>query len=407
MTPNLTPRTRLSARTILRICMPAAIFGLGLTLTTLTPSKARADEPVQGQAASGVSTPAPIAPRIEVAILLDTSGSMDGLIDQARTRIWSIVNALAKAKKGGAAPDLRVALYEYGQTPVGERAGYIRRVLSLSDDLDAISAALFALRTNGGDEYCGQAISTAVRDLEWSAGDHFRAIFIAGNEPFTQGNTFYAEACAAAQAKGIVVNTIHCGPEAQAQEGKWRDGARLGGGQCINIEQDAASAEVETPFDERLRGLSERLNGTYIGYGDKGREREESQKVQDAAAATAAPSAAAERSVAKAGGQYRNASWDVVDAVQEGKLDLANAKDEDLPEAMRKMSPEERKAFVEKKAAERKEIQAEIGKAAAEREGFLALARKKNATEGASTFDTAVKKILEKQLEARGFAAGK
>jgi hypothetical protein len=330
-------------------------------------------------------------PRIEVAILLDTSGSMDGLIDQARTRIWSIVNALAKAKKGGRAPDMRVALYEYGQTPVGADRGYIRRVEPLTDDLDAVSARLFALRTNGGDEFCGQAIATAVRELGWTAGDHYRAIFIAGNEPFTQGNVFYAEACAAAVAKGVVVNTIHCGPEAQARDGQWIDGAKQGGGQCINIDQDAASAEVTTPYDERLRGLSESLNGTYVGYGSKGREKAEAQSAQDSAAAGAAPSAAAERSVAKAGHGYRNASWDIVDAVAEGRIDLEKAPVDDLPEEMRKMSLAEKKAFVAKKAEERKSVQAEIGRLAGERESFLAEARKKSAAQGANTFDSAMR----------------
>jgi hypothetical protein len=398
----------LKTMNLFRTFVPAA--AVACALVAAGEGTARADDAAaRGEAERALAEAgpkvAPSAPRIEVAILLDTSGSMDGLIDQARTRIWAIVNSLAKAKRGGVAPDLRVALYEYGQTPVGPASGYIRRVQPLTDDLDALSASLFALRTNGGDEYCGMAIATAVRDLEWTAGEHFRAVFIAGNEPFTQGNVFYAEACAAARAKGIVVNTIHCGPESAARDGQWTEGAKLGGGQCINIDQDAASAEAETPFDERLRGLSESLNRTYVGYGREGRERAEAQKAQDSAAHAAAPSAAAERAVTKGGHGYRNSSWDIVDAVAEGRIDLEKAAAEDLPEEMRKMSGEERRAYVAKKSEERKAIQAEIGKLAAEREAFLAEARKKRADAGKDTFDSAVREILERQLEARGFSA--
>ena len=108
--------------------------------------------------------------RVQMAILLDTSGSMDGLIDQAKSRLWKIVNELATARKNGLAPRLQVALYEYGQDGIPAAQAYMRRIVPLSDDLDRISEELFKLRTNGGQEYCGQVIQSAVRGLEWSGG---------------------------------------------------------------------------------------------------------------------------------------------------------------------------------------------------------------------------------------------
>ncbi len=126
-------------------------------------------------------------PLIQVAVLLDTSNSMDGLIDQARTQLWRIVNELATAKKNGTAPNLNVALYEYGNSRL--KAPYVRRVLALTPDLDKVSEELFALTTSGGEEYCGQVIDDATKELKWSDSNaDLKLIFIAGNEPFTQGD---------------------------------------------------------------------------------------------------------------------------------------------------------------------------------------------------------------------------
>src|SRR5439155_15224684 len=133
--------------------------------------------------------PAPEKPLIQLAILLDTSGSMDGLIDQARSQLWTIVNHLARTKKNGQTPRLEVALYEYGNDGLTRESGWVRQVLPLGEDLDAVSEKLFALRTNGGSEFCGKVIDTSLKELKWSeTAGVYKTIFIAGNEPCTQGN---------------------------------------------------------------------------------------------------------------------------------------------------------------------------------------------------------------------------
>src|SRR3954470_10255251 len=166
--------------------------------------------------AGAAEAPAPQdKPLIQLALLLDTSNSMDGLIDQARSQLWTVVNHLARTKKSGQTPRLEVALYEYGNQGLKPQDGFIRQVLPFTDDLDSVSEKLFALRTNGGDEYCGQVIQTAVNDLKWSAQPSvYKTIFIAGNEPFTQGTVDYHGACEAAAKLGIIVNTVHCGSQA-------------------------------------------------------------------------------------------------------------------------------------------------------------------------------------------------
>lgn len=125
-----------------------------------------------------------------LALLLDTSNSMDGLIDQAKSQLWKIVNELSQARCGdGTPPNIRIALYEYGNSGLPVASGYIRLVSPLTDDLDVVSEKLFALRTNGGNEYCGQVIKTSLDELEWSSSaNDLKMIFIAGNEPFDQGH---------------------------------------------------------------------------------------------------------------------------------------------------------------------------------------------------------------------------
>lgn len=99
---------------------------------------------------------------IKVALLLDTSNSMDGLIDQAKAQLWEIVNELSYAKCDDSKPNLQIALYEYGNDRLNGDEGYIRQVLAFSSDLDEISKQLFSLTTNGGEEYCGHVIQTSL-----------------------------------------------------------------------------------------------------------------------------------------------------------------------------------------------------------------------------------------------------
>src|SRR5690606_35943023 len=123
--------------------------------------------------------------KIQVALLLDTSSSMDGLIDQAKSRLWSIVNTLTTLRYHGQMPTIEISLYEYGNDGLSTETGFIRQVTPLTTDLDLLSEKLFALKTNGGSEFCGQVIQTSIQDLKWDANKNsMKLIYIAGNEPF-------------------------------------------------------------------------------------------------------------------------------------------------------------------------------------------------------------------------------
>jgi hypothetical protein len=325
---------------------------------------------------------------IQIAILLDASNSMDGLIGQAKSQLWKIVNEFALAKRNGHVPKLEVAFYEYGKSSLPVAEGYIRQIVPLSTDLDKISDELFKLTTNGGQEYCA---STGV----------MKAIFIAGNEAFTQGKVDYKKSCRDAIAKGIVVNTIFCGSEREGISTKWKDGADLADGSFMNIDQNRTIVDIKAPQDSAIMALGAQLNATYISYGSAGSSRKKMQAEQDMHAQAAAPAAMVQRSVAKASVSYENASWDLVDAKKEKKLDVAKLAEEQLPEEMKDMKPQEREAYVEKKSAERAELQAKISTLNQERRKYVAEEQKKLSND--NTLDKAIITAVRKEAVKKGY----
>lgn len=344
-------------------------------------------------------------PRIQIALLLDTSNSMDGLISQAKTQLWKIVNEFITAKRGGVTPDLHVALYEYGNDGIPRGEGHIRMVCPLTTDLDKVSEELFALTTNGGHEFCGMVIQAATDGLTWSdTNQDLKAIFIAGNEPFTQGSVDYRKACKGAITKGIVVNTIHCGSDAQGRSGKWADGAALADGSYMCIDQDRKVHHVKAPQDKKIAELGAALNETYVAYGAAGKAGEARQAEQDANAAKMSLGSTVQRAVSKSSLYYKNTRWDLVDAVQQDKVKLEDIKKEDLPKEMQEMTVEEQKAFIEKQAKERARIQEEIQKLNAARKKYVAAEQKKQAAKtGAESLDSAMIKSLRQQAEKKKF----
>ena len=343
--------------------------------------------------------------KIQVAILLDTSGSMQGLIEQAKSRLWNIVNTLTTLKYNGEAPDIEIALYEYGSYKRYD-GDYIRRITPLTADLDLISKELFALTTNGSEEYCGTVIQRAVNELEWgNSKADMKLIYIAGNEEFTQGNISYKTAIANALKKDIFVNTIHCGSEDVGIGDFWQDAALRGNGKFFNIDANATVRAIKTPFDPQIILCNEKLNDTYIGYGIVGKERKMNQTVQDRNAGSISSANYTERAVSKSKAVYKNTSWDLVDKVKEDKDALSRIKKEELPEELRNKSPEELKTFIKQKAEERTLIQKEINELAVKRQIYIDEQLKK---EGENKGDDLGKAITESVLavaKIKGYTA--
>ncbi len=376
------------------------LFSLRLPLLGLISSLAllsvKAAEPVRDTAIRDDES------LVQIAILLDTSNSMDGLIEQAKSQLWKVVNEFNDAKQEGKTAVVQVALYEYGNSGLSMGNNYIRQVLPFTRDLDKVSEQLFKLTTNGGDEYCGAVIRVALDDLAWDRkGSTYKAMFIAGNEPFTQGPVSSQDACKAAIQKGVVVNTIHCGDQAQGERGGWRTGAALAEGKYLTINQDKAIVHVDTPQDQEITRLSIELNKTYISYGKDGARGMANQTAQDNNASSYKQAGSAvERAVTKTSANYKNSTWDLVDACKKDGLKLADVPEAELPAELKKMTPEERQAYVDKNAAERTEIQIKIKNLNDERQAYIAKAAKEKGQD--DTLDKAMAKAVREQAEKRG-----
>ena len=347
--------------------------------------------------------PAEGKPMIQLALLLDTSSSMDGLIAQAKGQLWSMVNAFVKVKKDGVRPNFQVALYEYGRNSLDRNSGFVRKVVNLTDNLDEVSEKLMALqatRISGSDERCGWVLHRAVQELGWSgSAEDLKVICIAGNESFAQGNINFKIPCDMAVRAGISINTIYCGNYAQGEQLLWKMGAQLGGGSYSAIDHNISTRTASTPQDSKLRSLNAALNRTYVPYTDYGLAAQQRQELADSAAQNIAPATLSERANLKASRLYKTSDWDLVEASQDNDFDLAAVPANVLPETMQSMSIEERRAHLAQLAKQRDEIKKQITTLSDARTKYLAAIQQSQL----NTLDKAVVDSLKAQAEKKKF----
>jgi len=333
---------------------------------------------------------------VDLVIALDTSGSMEGLLDSVRARLWDIVGEVSDKEPDA---NLRVALLTFGSPGVaGADQGYVNVRSHLTSDLDSLYGQVMGLRTDGGDEYVGWTLNTALTELDWSQSHSAaRILFIAGNESADQARERYdfRTVSANAREKGVIINAIYAGDRNQGIRENWAAVASAGGGMYTAIDQQASTYQIAAPQDAELQALNDKLNRTYIGYGARGESGKANQVKQDSNAGSVGGASVASRISAKAKGVYSNSDWDLVDGVSRGKLDLSDAPAAALPEAMREMEGEERAEYVQELASERKRIQAQIDKVSKERSGFL---KKKAKDAGEGGLDEAMSEAIDDQL---------
>ncbi len=343
----------------------------------------------------------PNTSNIQVALLLDTSNSMDGLIEQAKAQLWEIVNELSYAKCGHNKIKLQISLYEYGNDGLPSKEGYIRQVLPFSDDLDEISKELFGLTTNGGNEYCGKVIATSINQLDWKkSNDDLKLIFIAGNEPFTQGPTNYKDAATDALEKGITINTIFCGNFRQGIDTMWKHGADLTYGEYSAIDHNHQTVHIATPYDDIILQLNNQLNDTYIYYGSRGAQKRSMQMEQDRNAKSYSPANAVSRTISKSSGFYKNKSWDLIDAAEDEEFEIDEIAEEQLPIELQDKSTAELKKHIAEKSAKRKEIQQKIQELNKKRVEYIKTNSKKNDT----SLETALLNAIKSQGKKKSFS---
>lgn len=348
--------------------------------------------------------PSDEARKIQIAILFDTSGSMDGLIEQAKSTIWKIVNMASKMSNQGKTPQLEIALYDYGNDEI-KTPNWIRKRTDLISDLDSISGQLFSLKTNGGTEYCAAVIESSINDLHWSTnqGD-LRLIYIAGNEPFNQGPIDYKKILKIAATKDIIVNTIYCGPYDQGVKEFWYDGALQTQGSYFNINSNDEIRHIDTPYDKEIISVNDSLNKTYIGYGRAGTYRASKQAEEDQNASSKGYAVISERAAAKSKSNYKNANWDLVDGLDQGNVSLDSLRKEDLPEELKGKSKEEQLKYIENKKAERTKYQNKIGELSKKREEYIAEETKKiNESNAKKDLGSAIIESLVATAQKTGF----
>ncbi|MEP7254430.1 MAG: vWA domain-containing protein [Ferruginibacter sp.] len=344
-----------------------------------------------------------ITPKIQVAILLDVSGSMEGLIEQAKAQLWNMVSVMGKAQcNNNVTPKIEIALYEYGRTTNSKADGYVKQISGFTGDLDLLSKNLFSLTTNGGDEFCGHVIYTSLKDLQWDvAAENYKVIFIAGNEDFLQGDILYTRACDEAKQKGVIVNTIYCGDSLQGIREHWNLSSECGNGSFTVINQNEKIDDIPTPYDSIIFSLNEKLNGTYIAYGYTGAGMMAMQSNVDQMNYSASKGAALKRATVKSNAKlYKNESWDMVDAegVDDKFIDKLDKKT--LPDSLKRKTNEQLKQIVKEKASQRSNIQKQIVEENTKREYFIATEKAKGAVKNnTATLESEIEKIIKHQAK--------
>ena len=346
---------------------------------------------------------------LEMVFVLDTTGSMGGLIDGAKQRIWGIINEVMQTP---ARPAVRVGLVAYRD----HGDAYVTQVLPVTNDLDKVYTTLMEYRADGGGdtpEDVRRALADGVRKAGWSqpSANTAQIVFLVGDAPphddyKQEPDTL--ETAAEAIKVGMVVNTIQCG-EDETTRAVWQQIARRGEGQYFRIAQDGGVQTIATPFDSRLSELGTRLGATYLAYGGgAGAEGEKFradagalQRRTESAVATAAPAPAqADRAVNKA--LNRDAYvGDLLQSIENESVKLDDVKSEDLPADLQKLSADERRKEVGRRLADRQKIRDEIVSLKKQRDEYIAAERKKHS--GSQTgFDAAVASALKEQLSRKG-----
>ncbi|MGI9321338.1 MAG: vWA domain-containing protein [Thiogranum sp.] len=312
---------------------------------------------------------------IEVVFVLDTTGSMSGLIQAAKEKIWSIASTMASAQS---APEISMGLVAYRDR--GD--AYVTRVLDLSDDLDSMYASLMDFQADGGGdgpESVNQALYDAVHNMSWSQDQNtYKVVFLVGDAPPHMDyadDIRYPETLAVAMKKGIVVNAIQCGQNQVTTTG-WQQIAQLGQGRYFQVAQAGNAVAIATPFDRKIAALSEKLDHTRLYYGDAEEKEKQQSKVAatDKLHATSSFASRARRAAfnaSKSGETNFLGEGELVDDIASGRVELSDIETDQLPESIKAMAPAQQKALIEETAHRRDELQRQIRDLSEQRAGFL------------------------------------
>jgi hypothetical protein len=262
-----------------------------------------------------------------------------------------------------------------------------------------VSEQLHSLFTSGGSEYPGQAITSAVRQLEWSSDPAaMKFVFVAGNEEFDQGPVSATAAMELASAKDINVQLIFCG----TGDSTWESAAKIAKSDLLTIDQNKVAEHVPSPYDAEILRLGDELNSTYIAYGRQGQVSLTRQRGADISSATMGMKVAIERMQLKTRTSYDNSSWDLVDALANNNNFLQYTQDDGLPAALQGKTLAEMEQLVKEHAKKREQLKAKISKLEVMRAAFLA-GKTKTGESYASSLHTELMKSTKKVAGKKGY----
>lgn len=340
---------------------------------------------------------------VEIVFVIDTTGSMGGLIEGAKTKVWSIVNEVMQNNRNNDV-EIKIGLIAYRDK--GDE--YVTKISQLNKNLDLIYKDLMEYKANGGGdtpEDVRKALYQAVNDIKWSKDKKTtKIIFLVGDAPPQEQ---YGEepsldvTSKKALKKGIIINTIQCGNMEETIP-YWKSVAQYGGGEYFSISQNGGVVSILTPYDKQLIELNSSLNKTVVYYGDKETRNMTSNfsKMLEGSIAAESPlEAQVDRVVNKAvinAGKFELS--DLTGNVGIGNVEIKDIKNENLPENMQKMSDEEKEEYMNNLIKERERIQGEIVKVSKQRDEYI-LEQKKNGFIKSDGFDDSVSKALKTQIK--------
>jgi Mg-chelatase subunit ChlD len=314
-------------------------------------------------------------PKIEVVFVLDTTGSMGGLLAAAKEKIWSIATTMAGAQP---APEISMGLVAFRDR--GD--AYVTRIVDLSGDLDTLYGKLMDLDANGGGdgpESVNQALSDAVHRISWSGDpDSYKVVFLVGDAPAHmdyQDDVKYPETIRQAAQMGIVVNTIQCG-QAGNTAAMWQQIAQLAEGTSVQVDQNGSALAIATPYDKTIAALAKQMDDTrvYFGTSEEKLAQEARLEATDKLEKFASDAVKARRgafNTTVSGTTNFLGQGELVDMVASGETELSSIDEDQLPQEMQAMAPAAREAYVEAKASSRLELQERIKDATGERDEYL------------------------------------
>ena len=342
-------------------------------------------------------------PRIEVCFVLDTTGSMGGLIEGAKQKIWSIANEMISAQP---TPELKLGLIGYRDR--GDE--YVVKSFGLTDDIDAIYGHLREFQADGGGdapESVNEALAEAIHKMPWSSDSKvLKIIFLVGDAPphmdYPNGPK-YPDLCREAAKKDLIINTIQCGEMAETKP-IWQEIAKLSEGSYVGISQSGNVAVISTPMDKDLSRLNERIGTTLSPYGDSKLQAEVHAKY--AMAASAPVSAMADRlSYNSKTGKAVQGRGELVDALNDKTLKLDEIDQKQLPTELQKLDRSELQKRIAKARDERADLQKQIVEVSKKREAYIQSENKRLAAEGkGDAFDQKVAETLHAQAAKKGIS---